>query len=218
MANESLTGKRIAFLATCGVEQIELTEPWKAVEKAGGKPELISIKSGEIQGFNHDEKADTFKVTNTVGNVTAEDYDGLVLPGGLANPDTLRMDDEAVDFVRDFFKQCKPVAAICHAPWLLVEADVVEGYTLTSYPSLKTDIRNAGGIWVDEEVVVDQGLVTSRNPNDLPAFCAKAVEEFSEGRHPGREEFAANPRFDSEKRAKVTAGQQSGQKARVDDL
>ena len=179
----SISGKRIAFLATDGVEQVELSEPWKAVEAAGGKPELISIKSGEIQGFNHDKKADTFRVDKTVGNVSAEDYDGLVLPGGVANPDTLRTNEEAVDFVRDFFKQGKPVAAICHGPWMLVEADVVESRTLTSWPSLKTDIRNAGGNWVDEEVVVDEGLVTSRTPDDLKAFCAKAIEEFAKGRH-----------------------------------
>jgi protease I len=217
MANESIEGKRIAFLATDGVEQAELTAPWQAVEAAGGKPELISIKSGEIQGFNHDEKADKFKVNNTVGNVSAEDFDGLVLPGGVMNPDTLRTDDEAVDFVRDFFKQNKPVAAICHGPWMLVEADVIEGCTLTSWPSLRTDILNAGGNWVDEEVVVDEGLVTSRRPDDLNAFCAKAIEEFSEGRHPGREEFAANPEVE-EHRDTVSALDQGGQKARVDDL
>jgi len=183
MAANTIQGKRIAFLATSGVEQVELTEPWKAVEAAGGRPELISIKAGEIQGYNHDTKADTFQVDKTVGNISAEDYDGLVLPGGVANPDTLRTNEEAVDFVRDFFKQGKPVAAICHGPWMLVEADVVESRTLTSWPSLKTDIRNAGGNWVDEEVVVDEGLVTSRKPDDLKAFCAKAIEEFAEGRH-----------------------------------
>jgi protease I len=183
MANESILGKRIAFLATCGVEQVELTDPWNAVKNAGGKPELVSIKSGEIQGFNHDKPADKFRVDKTVGNVSAEDYEGLVLPGGLANPDSLRLNAEAVDFVRDFFKQGKPVAAICHAAWMLVEADVVEGRKLTSFPSLQTDIRNAGGHWVDEEVVVDEGLVTSRKPDDLKAFCAKAVEEFAEGLH-----------------------------------
>jgi protease I len=217
MANESIAGKRIAFLATDGVEQVELTEPWKAVQAAGGKPELISIKSGELQAFNHDEKGDRFSIDNTVGNVTAEDYEGLVLPGGVLNPDTLRTDDEAVDFVRDFFKQNKPVAAICHGPWMLVEADVVEGCTLTSWPSLKTDIANAGGNWVDEEVVVDQGLVTSRRPDDLKAFCAKAIEEFSEGRHPSHDEFAVNPRIHVERHA-VTAFEQAGQKARIDDL
>ena len=183
MATESIHGKRIAFLATDGVEQIELTDPWQAVEAVGGKPELVSIKSGKIQGMNHDEKADTFSVDKLVSAVSAQDYDALVLPGGVANPDALRMNEEAVDFVRDFFKQGKPVAAICHGPWMLVEADVVEGRTLTSYPSIKTDIRNAGGQWVDKEVVVDEGLVTSRSPHDLPAFNAKLVEEIAEGRH-----------------------------------
>jgi protease I len=216
MANESIEGKRIAFLATCGVEQVELTEPWKAVEAAGGKPELVSIKTGEIQAYNHDEKAQKFKVDQTVGNISVEDYDGLVLPGGVANPDELRLNEEAVDFVRDFFKQGKPVAAICHGPWMLVEADVVEGRTLTSWPSLKTDIRNAGGIWVDEEVVVDMGLVTSRKPDDLKAFCAKAIEEFAEGRHPDAGEFVLDHRTAG--RAVVTAYQQAGEKVRIDDL
>jgi protease I len=183
MAENNLSGKRIAFLATDGVEQVELTDPWEAIKSAGGAPELISIKSGKIQGWNHDKKGKKFAVNKLVGEASAEEYDGLVLPGGVMNPDTLRMFDEAVDFVRDFFKQEKPVAAICHGPWLLVEANVVEGRTLTSWPSLKTDIRNAGGNWVDQELVVDNGLVTSRKPDDLPAFCPKAVEEFAEGRH-----------------------------------
>jgi protease I len=212
MSTESIKGKRIAFLATDGVEQVELTEPWKAVEDAGATPELISLKSGEIQGFNHDEKADTFAVDKLVADVSAEDYDGLVLPGGVANPDTLRMNDEAVDFVRDFFKQQKPVAAICHGPWMLVEADVVEGRTLTSWPSLKTDIRNAGGNWVDKEVEVDNGLVTSRKPDDLKAFCAKAIEEFGEGRHEGQHRSNAGGR------QTASATQQAGEKQRVDDL
>jgi protease I len=183
MATVSLSGKRVAFLATDGVEQIELTDPWEAVKAAGATPKLISIKSGEIQGVNHAEKADKFPVEKLVGETSAEDYDSLVLPGGVFNPDALRMNEEAVDFVRDFFKQGKPVAAICHGPWMLVEADVVEGRTLTSYPSIKTDIRNAGGKWVDKEVVVDNGLVTSRSPDDLPAFNAKVIEEIAEGRH-----------------------------------
>jgi protease I len=183
MANE-LQGKKIAFLvAPEGAEQVELTEPWAAVKDAGAEAELISTDSGEVQAFNHLDKADTFPVDRTVSETSASDYDGLVLPGGVANPDFLRMDPDAVQFVHSFFETGKPVGAICHAPWTLIEAGVVEGRTLTSFPSLKTDIRNAGGNWVDEEVVVDQGMVTSRNPNDLPAFNAKIVEEFAEGKH-----------------------------------
>ena len=180
---DELKGKKIAFLATDMVEQVELVEPWNAVAAAGGTPELISIKSGEIQGFKHYDKADTFKVDKTVEEVSASDYDGLVQPGGVGNPDTLRTDENAVNFVRDFFKQGKPVAVICHGPWILVEAGVVRGRTVTSWPSLQTDIRNAGGNWVDEEVHVDNGLVTSRKPDDLPAFNKKMIEEFAEGKH-----------------------------------
>jgi len=180
---DELKGKKIAFLATDMVEQVELVEPWNAVAAAGGTPELISIKSGEIQGFQHYDKADTFKVDKTVEEVSASDYDGLVQPGGVGNPDTLRTDENAVNFVRDFFKQGKPVAVICHGPWILVEAGVVRGRTVTSWPSLQTDIRNAGGNWVDEEVHVDNGLVTSRKPDDLPAFNKKMIEEFAEGKH-----------------------------------
>jgi len=180
---QKLNGKKVAFLATDGVEQVELTEPWKAVENEGGQPELVSLEEGEIQGFEHLDKADTFEVHHAVSDVSADDYDGLVLPGGVANPDALRTDEDAVSFVRAFFEAGKPVAAICHAPWTMVEADVVRGRKLTSWPSLQTDIRNAGGEWVDEEVVVDAGLVTSRKPDDLPAFCDKAVEEICEGRH-----------------------------------
>jgi protease I len=182
MADE-LKGKTIAFLAAEGVEQVELTEPWKAVEQAGGSPELISVEDGEVQAFNHLDKADTFTVDKTAKDADASDYDGLVLPGGVANPDFLRSDEDAVRFVRGFFEQAKPVGVICHGPWTLVEADVVKGRTLTSWPSLRTDLRNAGATWVDEEVVVDEGLVSSRNPDDLPAFCAKLVEELAEGRH-----------------------------------
>jgi protease I len=181
---EQLQDKRVAFLvAPEGAEQVELTEPWKAVEQAGGTPELISTEEGSIQAFNHLDRAGTFPVDRTVAEVSASEYDGLVLPGGVANPDFLRMDDDAVAFVRGFFEQAKPVAVICHGPWTLVEADVLRGRTITSWPSLQTDIRNAGGTWVDEEVVVDQGLVSSRKPDDLPAFCAKLVEEIAEGKH-----------------------------------
>jgi protease I len=183
MATKSIQGKRVAFLATDGVEQVELTDPWDAVSAVGAKPELVSIKSGQIQAVNHDEKADKFDVDKLVSEANAEDYDALVLPGGVFNPDALRMNEEAVDFVRDFFKQGKPVAAICHGPWMLVEADVVDGRTLTSFPSIKTDVRNAGGNWVDKEVVVDNGMVTSRSPHDLPAFSAKLIEEIAEGIH-----------------------------------
>lgn len=185
----TLTEKRIAFLATDGFEQVELTEPWKASKAAGATVELVSIKSGEIQGMHHDEKGDAFTVDQTLGDVTASDYHGLVLPGGVLNPDTLRMNEKAVQFVREFFEQGKPVAAVCHGPWLLAEADVVKGRKVTSWPSLRTDLKNAGANWVDEECVCDNGLVTSRNPDDLPAFCEKAVEEFAEGKH--REQVAS---------------------------
>jgi protease I len=184
----ALNGKRIAFLAADGVEQVELTEPWQAVEQAGGEPELISLKSGKIQGVNHMDKGDTFTVEKTVEEADPTDYDGLVLPGGVANPDFLRADERAVRFVKRFFEQGKPVGAICHGPWTLVEADVVRGRTITSWPSLQTDIRNAGGTWVDEEVHVDAGLVTSRKPDDIPAFDAKLLEELAEGEHAAQRE------------------------------
>jgi protease I len=178
-----LEGKRVAFLATDMVEQVELTEPWKAVRDEGARVELISLDEGKIQGFNHYDKADEFAVDRTVEEASASDYDALVIPGGVGNPDTMRGDENAVGFVREFFEQGKPVGVICHGPWMLVEAGVVRGRKVTSWPTLQTDIRNAGGQWVDEEVVVDQGLVTSRKPDDLPAFTKKIVEEFCEGRH-----------------------------------
>ena len=190
MAGE-LQGKTVAFIAADGVEQVELTDPWKAVEDAGGKAELISLESGHIQGFNHLDKGDTFPVDRTVKEADAARYDGLVMPGGVANPDFLRADEDAVAFVRAFFDQAKPVAAICHGPWTLIDAEVVRGRTLTSWPSLRTDLRNAGATWVDEEVHVDQGLVTSRNPDDLPAFNAKLVEEIAEGKHEGQRQHAS---------------------------
>lgn len=181
--SHTLNDKTIAFLATDGFEQVELTRPWEDIKAAGAKVVLVSLTDGEIQGTHHDEKGDTFKVDQTIDTASASDFDGLVLPGGVHNPDTLRTNEKAVAFVADFFKQSKPVAAICHGPWTLVEADVVKGRTLTSWPSLKTDINNADGTWVDKEVVVDNGLVTSRKPDDLDAFCAKAIEEFCEGKH-----------------------------------
>ena len=180
---ESLKGKRIAVLATDGLEQVELTKPWQAIKEAGAEVELVSLTSGEIQGMNHIDIGDKFPVDRAVAEATVADYNGLVLPGGAVNPDNLRMNKDAANFIRGFFEQQKPVAAICHGPWTLVEADVVRGRTLTSYPSLQTDIRNAGGTWVDEEVHVDAGLVTSRKPDDLDAFCQKAIEEFAEGKH-----------------------------------
>jgi protease I len=178
-----LDGKTIAFLAAEGVEQVELTEPWKAVEEAGGTPELISLEPGHVQAFNHLDKGDTFAVDHTAAEADASRYDGLVLPGGVANPDFLRSDPDAVKFVRAFFDDAKPVAVICHGPWTLIDAGVVRGRTLTSWPSVRTDLRNAGATWVDEQVHVEHGLVSSRKPDDLPAFCEKLVEEFCEGRH-----------------------------------
>ncbi|MER7398927.1 type 1 glutamine amidotransferase domain-containing protein [Streptomyces sp. NPDC000151] len=179
---------QVAFLvAPEGVEQVELTEPWQAVKDAGHTPRLVSTKAGQIQGFNHLDKADTFDVDSTVGEARVEDYGGLVLPGGVANPDFLRMDEKAVAFAKGFFDAGKPVAAICHAPWTLVEADVVRGRTLTSWPSLRTDIRNAGGTWVDEQVKVCTGgpntLITSRKPDDLSAFNGALVKEFTAQDH-----------------------------------
>jgi len=175
-----LTGKTIAFLvAGEGVEQVELTEPWTAVEDAGGTPKLLSPQSGKVQAVHHLDKADTFAVDAVVADADPSSYDGLVLPGGVANPDALRMDEDAVAFVREFMQSERPVAAICHAPWTLAEAGVVHGRRMTSWPSLRTDLRNAGAEWVDEEVVVDGNLVTSRKPDDLPAFNDALVELFA---------------------------------------
>lgn len=181
----SLRGRKVAFLATDGVEQSELTGPWKALEAAGAELELLSIKPGTIQMMQHDDKGDTFPVDKLVGDASAADYAALVLPGGVANPDRLRQDKHAVQFAREFVAGDKLVAAICHGPWLLVEADVVRGRTLTSWPSLQTDIRNAGGKWVDSEVQKDEKLITSRKPADIPAFSKAINEALANG---GREE------------------------------
>jgi deglycase len=183
MASE-LSGKTIAFLvAQEGVEEVELTKPWEAVQQAGGTAVLIAPESGEVQAFNHLDKGSTFAVDKTLAEARAEAYDGVVLPGGVANPDQLRTEKDALSFLQKLFSEGKPAGVICHGPWTLVEADLVRDRRITSWPSLQTDIRNAGGEWVDEEVVTDQGLVSSRNPDDLPAFCAKIVEEFAEGPH-----------------------------------
>jgi len=188
-----LRERRVAILAADGVERVELEQPRRAVEDAGAQVELLSIHDGEIAARNNDlEDAGTFTVDRLVGDASVDDYDALLLPGGTVNPDKLRMDQRAVGFVRDFFNSGKPVAAICHGPWTLVEAGVLPGRRITSFPSLRTDLRNAGADVVDEQVVVDDGLVSSRSPDDLPAFCDKIVEEFAEGRHERRMERAAS--------------------------
>jgi protease I len=185
--SQDLKGKKIAFLvANEGVEQVELTKPLEAVREAGAETELLSLEAGEVQAFNHLDKGDTFSADRAVGDASASEFDGLVLPGGVANPDELRTDENALEFVRGFFAAGKPVGVICHGPWTLIDAGVVEGRTLTSWPSLETDLRNAGAEWVDEEVHVDQGLISSRKPDDLDAFNSKIVEEFAEGIHQGQ--------------------------------
>jgi protease I len=186
MAEQKLAGKRVAIIAADMVERVELIEPRKALEEAGATTEVVSIHDGEIQGFDHFDPANKTKVDRTVEEISVDDYDALLIPGGVGNPDQLRGDENAVAFVRDFAASKKPIAAICHAPWVLVEAGVARGRRLTSWPTLQTDIRNAGGEWVDEEVVVDDGIVTSRKPDDIPAFNGKMIEEICEGRHPAR--------------------------------
>jgi protease I len=183
MNTEKLNGKRVAILATDGVEQVELTEPREALDAAGAKTQVVSPKKDRIKGWQHDHWGDEIDVDLPLDQANASDFDALVLPGGVMNPDHLRQNPRAVQFVRDFFDAGKPVAAICHGPWMLVEAGVAKGRTITSWPSLQTDLRNAGADWVDREVVVDEGLVSSRKPDDIPAFNAKMIEEFAEGRH-----------------------------------
>jgi protease I len=183
MARNDLSGRRVAILATDGVEQVELTEPRKALDDAGATTVVVSPKEGKIKGWQHDHWGDEIPVDKVLSDASADDFDALLLPGGVMNPDRLRMDKQAVQFVKAFFQAGKPVAAICHGPWLLVEADAVRNRALTSWPSLQTDIRNAGGDWVDREVVTDMGLVTSRKPDDIPAFNRKMIEEFAEGIH-----------------------------------
>lgn len=180
---DKLAGKKVAILAADGFEEVELTKPRKALDDAGAKTTVISVKSGKIQGMNHADKGETVAVDLTLDDAQPQDYDALLIPGGLMNPDTLRSTDDALAFTRHFFNEGKPVAAICHGPWVLIDAGVVSGRTLTSWPAIKTDVRNAGGNWVDQEVVVDNGLVTSRKPDDIPAFNEKMIEEFCEGRH-----------------------------------
>ena len=189
---DKLKGKKVAIIAADMVEQVELVEPRQALEAAGAETDLISIKPGEIQGFNHFDQADKHKVDRTIEEVDASEYDALMIPGGVGNPDQLRGDENVVSFVREFFEAGKPVASICHGPWVLVEAGVVRNRKLTSWPTLQTDIRNAGGNWVDEQVVVDQGLVTSRKPDDIPAFNEKMIEEFCEGKHAGQQRATAD--------------------------
>ena len=186
MAEHDLTGKRVAILVADGFEQVELTEPKKALEEAGAETHIVSPEDGTVKGWQHGEWGDAFDIDVPLQQASETDYDALVLPGGQMNPDNLRADDAAVAFARAFFDAHKPVAAICHGPWLLVEADVVEGRRMTSYHSIQTDLKNAGADWVDEEVVVDSGLVTSRSPRDLPAFNRKLVEEVAEGKHAGQ--------------------------------
>jgi protease I len=187
---QRIEGKRVAFVATDGVEQVELDRPWEAVQQAGGRPELVSLSSGTIRAFNHLDKGDEKQVDTTVGAADPENYDALVLPGGVANGDFVRGDADAVRFAKHFFEVGKPVAVICHGGWVLIEADVVRDRTVTSWPTLRTDFRNAGANWVDREVVVDKGLVSSRKPDDLDSFCAKAVEEIAEGVHAGQRRSA----------------------------
>jgi protease I len=185
-----LEGKKVAILVADGFEQVEMTKPREALTEAGAETKIVSLKSGPIQGMHHADKGDKFEVDLTVKDARPEEFDALMIPGGLMNPDALRSTEEALDFTRHFFEESKPVAAICHGPWVLIDAGVIRGRTVTSWPAIKTDVKNAGGKWVDKEVVVDNGLVTSRKPDDIPAFNQKMIEEFCEGRHEAKREAA----------------------------
>jgi len=178
-----LDGKKVAILVTDGFEQVEMTKPREALDEAGAETKIVSLKPGKIQSMHHADKGDRFDVDLTLDEARPEEFDALLIPGGLMNPDALRSNDDALEFTRHFFREGKPVAAICHGPWVLIDAGVVRGRTLTSWPAIKTDVKNAGAKWVNEEVVVDNGLVTSRKPDDIPAFNKKMIEEFCEGRH-----------------------------------
>jgi protease I len=178
-----LDGKKVAILVTDGFEQVELTKPREALDQAGAETKIVSLQSGKIQGMNHADKGDKFDVDQTLDEARPEQFDALMIPGGLMNSDALRSNDDALEFTRHFFREGKPVAAICHGPWVLIDAGTVRGRMLTSWPAIKTDVKNAGGKWINEEVVVDNGLVTSRKPDDIPAFNKKMIEEFCEGRH-----------------------------------
>jgi len=180
---QRLDGKKVAILVTDGFEQVEMTKPREALDEAGAETKIVSLKPGKIQGMHHADKGDKFDVDLTLDEARPEEFDALMIPGGLMNPDSLRSNVAALEFTRHFFREGKPVAAICHGPWVLIDAGVVRGRTLTSWPAIKTDVKNAGGKWINEEVVVDNGLVTSRKPDDIPAFNRKMIEEFCEGRH-----------------------------------
>jgi protease I len=189
--DKTLSGKKVAILVADGFEQVEMTKPREALDEAGAETKIVSPKSGQIQGMHHADKGEKFDVDLTLEEARPEDFDALMIPGGLMNPDQLRSTPEALEFTRHFFREGKPVAAICHGPWVLIDAGAVRGRTLTSWPAIKTDVRNAGGNWVNEEVVVDNGLVTSRKPDDIPAFNKKMIEEFCEGKHAPQREAAA---------------------------
>lgn len=194
--NKDLSGKRVAIVVANGFEQIEMTDPREALVGAGAETDLVSIEDGEVKGWEHTKWGETFDVEVPIDDADPDDYDALLLPGGVMSPDRLRQDERVLAFVRAFFESGKPVAAICHGPWTLIDAGVVEGRRVTSYPSIRKDLENAGAEWVDEEVVVDHGLVTSRRPDDLPAFAAKMIEEFAEGRHAGQRERTGAASFE----------------------